>query len=341
MNYMLSLSILDPLYQVFGLLMRFMYGWLQNYGLVIIVVNLAIKAILMPVNMRMSKNMARQLFLQDDINEIKRVYSNDPQRAQAAQMDLMKQHNISMTGGCLPQLLQFLVLIAIWRPIQRPLFYIAGVAQDSLQQITQLLVDQGSLGANALKTVGSSDVGILAALRSNGQALAQAVENGWIQLSQVLDLNFLGMDLGVTPSFLPAKLFGPEKSTYLPLFILVVVMMITMFLQLKISRQAMPQQTRTKEEKARDASNPAKHDQVQEQSATMMKSMNIFMPAMMIWMAFTLPAAMALFWLTSNIMGIIQSLLSYNFYTKPALALLEARKAEKQVPRRRRNTSEQ
>lgn len=341
MNYMLSLSILDPLYQVFGLLMRFMYGWLQNYGLVIIVVNLAIKAILMPVNMRMSKNMARQLFLQDDINEIKRVYADDPQRAQAAQMDLMKQHNISMTGGCLPQLLQFLVLIAIWRPIQRPLYYIAGVAQENLQQIAQLLVDKGSLAENALKTVANSDVGVLAALRSNGEALAQSVENGWIQLSQVLDLKFLGMDLGVTPSFLPAKLFGPEKSTYLPLFILVVVMMVTMILQLQISRKAMPQPGRTKEEKARDASNPAKHDQVQEQSQAMMKSMNFVMPAMMIWMAFTLPAAMALFWLTSNIMGIIQSLLSYQYYAKPARELVEARKADKQVRRRRRNTSEQ
>ena len=212
---------------------------------------------------------------------------------------------------------------------------------DNLQNIAQLLVDKGSLAANALKTVANSDVGILAALRSNGEALAQSVENGWIQLSQVLDLKFMGMDLGVTPSFIPAKLFGPEKATYLPLFFLVVVMMVTMILQMQISRKAMPQQTRTKEEKARDANNPAKQDQVQEQSATMMKSMNIVMPIMMIWMSFTLPAAMALFWLTSNVMGIIQSLLSYNFYAKPARELVEARKAEKQVRRRRRNTSEQ
>lgn len=340
MNYMLSLSILDPLYQVFGALMRFMYAWLQNYGLVIIAVNLAIKTLLLPVNMRMSKNMARQLFLQDDINEIKRVYANDPQKAQTAQMDLMKQHNVSMTGGCLPQILQLAVLIAIWRPIQQPLYYIAGVTSENLQNIAQLLVDKGHVAETALKTLGNSDVGILAALRSHGEVLAQAVDKGWIQLRQVLDLNFLGMDLGVTPSFLPAKLFGPESSTYLPLFLLVLVMVATMLLQLWLSRKSMPQQMRTKEEKQRDASNPAKQDQVQEQSACMMKSMNIMMPAMMIWMAFTLPAAMALFWLTSNIMGIIQSLLSYKFYTQPARELIEARKADKQVRRRRKNKSE-
>lgn len=67
----------------------------------------------------------------------------------------------------------------------------------------------------------------------------------------------------------------------------------------------------------------------------MMKSMNIVMPVMMIFMAFTLPAAMALFWLVSNVMAIVQTYLTYVLYTKPMREILDKQDAEKLVSRRR------
>lgn len=339
MNFLVSLSIMDPLYQGFGSILAYLYNWLQNYGLVIFLFILTIRLIMLPINMKTQRNMAKQMFLRDDINEIKRYYADDPQMAQQAQMELMKANGLSMTGGgCLPQIFQFIILIAFWRPIRSPLFYIAGVSSENLTNIANHLIGKGLLPENALSLLANQDVNILSALRENTTALAEVVEKGWINLNQVLDLRFLGMDLGKTPTFNPNLLFGAEtRATYLPLLILVIVMTVTMVLSMRISRINQPQSLKTKEEQERDKKNPAKSAQLDEQqTACMNKSMTIFMPLMMLWMAFSIPAAMALAWLASNLVAIIQSVLAYTYYTRPARKILEERKEEKQIPRRRR-----
>ena len=171
--------------------------------------------------------------------------------------------------------------------------------------------------------------------RSSAQTLGESVQQGWIQLRQVIDLNFLGMDLGRTPSFDPAKLFGAETwRTYIPLLILVIVMIGTQFIAMRMGKINMPRQ-QSKEEKEREKRNPAKSGQTPQQAEGMMKSMNIVMPVMMIFMAFTLPAAMALFWLVSNVMAIVQTYLTYLLYTKPMREILDKQDAEKLVSRRR------
>lgn len=342
MNYLLTLSIFDPLYQGFGWLLKMLYIWLQNYGLVIIVFNLAIKIILMPINLNMQRNMARQRFLQDDIAELERVYGQDPQKLNEAKMTLMKNAGVSMTGGCLPQIFQFVVLIALWQPIRSPLQYIGGVSQEALGNITQLLVDQGVLAEQALKTYTASDVNILSALRKFPTALAECVDKGWITLQQVLDLKFLGMDLGKTPSINPGLLFGEDtRAIYLPLLILVLVMIVTMWISMQMTKLNMPTTSgKSKEELRRDKNNPAKAAQGDSRESCAPKVMNWTMPIMMLWMAFTLPAAMALFWLTSNLIAILQAYLSYIYYTKPAQQMLETRKSEKQIPKRRNVKSE-
>ncbi len=339
MQLHLFLSILSPLHQAFGSIMGWLYGWLQNYGLVLIVFNFAIKVFLIPTNVRMQKNMARQVFLQDDINEIKRVYADDPQMAQQVQMDLMKSAGVSMTGGCLPQIIQFLIIIAMYEPIRRPLHYIAGVSQENLNNITGLLINQGHLPENAMRLAATNDVNILAALRENASALAQSIQNGWIELGQVLDLKFLGMDLGKVPSFNPKIIFGEEtRSTYLPLLLLVIVMIITMLISNKLVKINQVN-AKSKEEIDRDKRNPAKEgQQANDQAAAMSKSMMLFMPLMMLWLSFTLPAAMTLYWIISNIFAIVQTILSNIYYVQPAREILEARQKEKQIPRRRRKS---
>ena len=51
--------------------------------------------------------------------------------------------------------------------------------------------------------------------------------------------------------------------------------------------------------------------------AGMGKSMQIFMPLIMLYTMFTFPAAMGLYWLFQNLMYLLQSLMGYNFYVKP------------------------
>ena len=340
MSLPVFLGLMDPLYNLFGMIMAALYSWLRNYGLVIIVIDVVLRLLIMPLSFKSSKNMAKQQFLQDDLNEIKRVYANDKQKAYEAQTELMRQSGVSMGSGCFSALLPMLFLFAIWRPIQQPLYYIAGISAENLNHMATALVSKGLMTEQAASTIMRADSPLLTVLSNNGAALSEFVDKGWIQLNQLLDFRFLGMDLGKIPSLSPSKIFGAEtRALYLPLFILVIVMITTMMITTWMSKLNMPRQ-QSKEEKEREKANPAKSGQTQQQSQAMLKTMQYVFPVMMLWMAFTLPAAMALFWTVSNLMAILQTWLTYRLYTQPLQAAADEKKAASLVSRRRNKSNE-
>lgn len=331
------LGLMDPLYNFFSMVMGYLYDWLRNYGLVIILTNVIVKLVLMPLMFKSQKAMAKQQFLQDDINEIKRIYAKDPQKQQEAQMELMKANGVSLGQSCLPMFLNMIILFGFFPPIQRPFHYVGRVAAENVTRIGEFLLGKGLITEQAFQSAGRTDIPILAALKENGEALAHSVQEGWVQLKQVLDLNFLGMDLGKTPSLNPALLFGEQWRTYIPLLVMVILMVVTMIASMQLNKLNTPRGM-SKEERERENRNPAKRGQTPEQAQGMMKSMNIVMPVMMTFISFTLPAAMTLFYLSSNIMAMLQTVLSYYLYTKPVNNLLDEKAAAK-VAGRRRNKS--
>lgn len=79
------------------------------------------------------RNMLRQTALRDDINEIKRRYPDDMQKQNELQMELMREHGISQTAGCLPMLIQMLVFFSMWPPVRAlPLQYVGRVPLENV-----------------------------------------------------------------------------------------------------------------------------------------------------------------------------------------------------------------
>lgn len=62
--------------------------------------------------------MAAMRELQPQMKEIQDKYKNDPQKQQKATMDLYRKNKVNPLGGCLPMLLQFPILITLWRFFQ-------------------------------------------------------------------------------------------------------------------------------------------------------------------------------------------------------------------------------
>jgi len=133
----------------------------------------------------------------------------------------------------------------------------------------------------------------------------------------VINTNFLGIDLGMTPSYKPWEWFGANWQVQLPLVLLIIITMLTYWLQMRIMRMSTARPEKTKEEKAREKANPAKRGQNPDPGAGMMKSMNLFMPVIMLFTMFSMPSAMCLYWLFQNIMYLIQSVLGYKYYVMP------------------------
>ena len=93
----------------------FLGNWLPNYGIVIIVFSILMKIALYPLTQSSFKNMARMRELQPKMEAIKEKYPDDPQKQQQSMMALYKETGINPLGGCLPMLLQWPVLIALYQ----------------------------------------------------------------------------------------------------------------------------------------------------------------------------------------------------------------------------------
>ncbi len=90
-------------------------GQFMPYGWVIIVLAFLIKLVLYPLTKTSFKSMAKMRELQPRMEVIKEKYADDPQKQQQAMMKMYKETGVNPLGGCLPMLLQYPVIIALWQ----------------------------------------------------------------------------------------------------------------------------------------------------------------------------------------------------------------------------------
>ncbi len=339
-----SLALLDPLYSLFGIIIRFIYSIFNNYGVSIILFTILIRGILIPFNVKQHKSSLQQRALQPQLNELQRAYGDNKQAFSEAQMALYKKHNISMFGGCLPSLLTLIMIWPVYRIISGPLFYIMQVAEENLVQIGTYLVGQGLLGEAAVNNITQFNIPVMQQLHANPSIFAEVINNGWMRASELLDLNFLGLNLGLNPTFSPNLLFGPDMATHLPLLILPILATGTTIIQTWFSQKTMGMnKSKTDAEKEAERRNPALQGQAAvtpSAAESSMKSMKYMMPIMTLVFTFTMPAAMSLYWIVGNIMSIGQSWLMNTIYNKPLAVRQAAADAEYEAEIRARADSE-
>lgn len=90
-------------------------GQFLPYGWVIIVLAFLIKLVLYPLTKTSFKSMAKMRELQPRMEEIKEKHADNPQKQQEAMMKMYKETGVNPLGGCLPMLLQYPVIIALWQ----------------------------------------------------------------------------------------------------------------------------------------------------------------------------------------------------------------------------------
>ncbi len=96
----------------------FLGSVLPNYGLVIILFAILVKLLLYPLTKVSYKNTARMRELQPKMEVIKEKYGDDPQKQQEAMMKMYREMGVNPLAGCLPMLLQYPIIIALWRYFQ-------------------------------------------------------------------------------------------------------------------------------------------------------------------------------------------------------------------------------
>lgn len=275
----------DFIAKPFGVLMEFIYNTLafENYGIAILIFTIIIKILLMPLQIKQQRSMLKTQEIQPELQELQRTYANDRNKLAEEQQKLYAKHNISMTAGCLPMLIQFPLIMALYQIIRQPLTYISGLSSDAVSKIAETLEMSASNGY-------IDELALNNALIKDSSLLDKVGE--WIGKSDLINMNFLGIfDLGENPSFKPNEIID-NPSLYVPLLFIPILSFVSAILLQKLS-MARNNQNKKKEEQKKEGMNMANG---------MMK----VMPLLSLVIAFTVPAGLGLYWTISNVLSIGQ-----------------------------------
>ena len=102
------------LQQFFAFLLNTTDKYVGNFGISIIVVTILIKIALLPLTLKQDKSMKEMKKLQPELEKIKQKYANDKQMLNTKTIELYREHKVNPMGGCLPLLIQFPILIALF-----------------------------------------------------------------------------------------------------------------------------------------------------------------------------------------------------------------------------------
>ena len=109
-----------------GMLLNFLYEFIQNYGITLLVFTLIVKVCLFPLYAKQVKSSARMSEMQPKLKELQRKYAHDRQTMNEKTMELYKTEKFNPAAGCLPVLLQMPIIFGLFALLRNPMMYMTG-----------------------------------------------------------------------------------------------------------------------------------------------------------------------------------------------------------------------
>ncbi len=258
------------MFDLIASLLSFFYDLNGSYAIAIALLTLVVLVISTPLTLQGTKSMLKMQILQPELKAIQNKYDKDEREEMNKElMAFYQENNINPVGGCLPLLFQIPVFLVLYRVI-------LGLTRRSTTVGTQTGDVVGSLAAeNALDAVSvtDTDLNFNPAYLSEDSAM-------FADLASSNEMRSVGFDLARSAS----QVLGDGITDALPYLILVLVVGATGFLQHRMIRA---RQTGA-------IANPTQE--------MIMKLMPWFLPIF----SFTLPAAIVIYFLISNLYRIAQ-----------------------------------
>jgi YidC/Oxa1 family membrane protein insertase len=97
--------------------LKFLYSYVQNYGIAIIILTILIKIIFWPLGNKSYKSMKEMQKLQPKMLELREKYKGDKARLSQETMALYKAYKVNPLGGCLPMVIQIPVFFGLYKTL--------------------------------------------------------------------------------------------------------------------------------------------------------------------------------------------------------------------------------
>ena len=273
----------------FGWLMIRLYEVTGSYGWAIILFALVVNLILTPFMAKSKKSMMRSTRLQPKLQELQRRHEGNQQKLNQEMQKLYREEGVNPMSGCLWSLIPFPILIALYSVIRQPITRMMGAAEEFVTRLQDFCVAQGWFEA---ATNARANAYVEIQLTKVAHEHWEQIQSGLANIDshfRNIDFSFLGLNLGDQPDW---KFFmnvdkGDTHAWLVAfgLFLIPFISALLSWLSMKISSMTNPP--------------TAQNDQ----SAATMKSMNLMMPLMSIWICFIMPAAMGVYWIANSVFG--------------------------------------
>lgn len=311
--------IIHQIAWVLGKLMNGIYNIMdsvfgvQNIGVCIIIFTIIIYTLMIPLTVKQQKWSKMSAVMNPEIQKIQKKYANKKDQAsmlkQQEELQIVyEKYGVSPTGGCLPMLIQMPILFALYPVIQNIPKYVDGVKAAYMPVVDQIMQVDGF--QKIMETIGSAKPVLMSATAydySKADTLVQVLykfqDSTWNTLvdkmpsiETVVDAttktmghlnNFLGINIGETPMTMLTNSLHPFSIVGIILAVIIPIMAgLAQFISVKLQPQP-----------SMDENN---------QMAASMKTMTYTMPLFSVFLGFTLPAGLGLYWAVSAVVRCVQ-----------------------------------
>lgn len=360
-------SILGPIAKLLGILMDWIYSGISNITggrvesvvLSIVIITIIIYMCLLPLTIKQQKFSKLSQKMQPEMQAIQAKYKNKKDQASMMAMQeetqlLYQKYGISPMGSCVQMLIQMPILFALYRVFYNIPAYLSGVKGsftglvDSIQQTSgyqntlvslmekyNVVTSSGLNASNAASkladasgdTLSNYIIDILYKLPSKGwdalmdgkffDGIQSAVEKTHDAL---LHFNyFLGLNISDTPWYIIKSNFTDKPDKWLLFVILALLIPVLSYLTQMINIKLMPQATNGND-----------------QMANQMKMMNLMMPLMSLFICFTVPVGLGIYWICSALVRGIQQFFVNRHIENLDLEAVMAKNEEKAKKKRKK-----
>ena len=334
----LAFNLSDIIRIPFGYVLDFLYQFTSNYGVALILFAVIVRLVLMPVNAKSKKSMMKMSRLQPKIQAIQKKYENDKQKQQEEIQKLQQEEGASMgCGGCVWSLIPLFIMLPLYHVVRQPIQYMLHESVEAADAIVNLIktAKPEYFGSNNFydQMVAISHIG----------EFAEAIKAAGIQVAdrtlESLNFNFLGIDLSQIPTY---NIFGASWKwdwNHIGAFLIPIFTGGSQVLQMWLSQKS-NNSVITNKDGVQD-----KEVAQNSQSAQQTKMMMWMMPLMSLWIGFTVPAALSLYWFIGGLVSMIENHFMTNHYRKvydeeDALRLQAAMEREREEAERERIRAE-
>lgn len=309
-----------------GWIMSLFYDWMGSYFLTILVFTVVIRLAMFPLSLNQQKQQAQRAKLAPRLERLQKKYGHDQQKMMEKQQELYQKEGIKMTAGCLPSIIQMLVLMSVIAVIYKPLTYLQDIPKtaidSSITALTEIQKDDGKpLVTEAetkseyykeltlLKHVENYPAEVKKALSTAQVENVDATYNAMVETQKefkvfgisLLDTPWTGSFTGISWLWLVAILSG-------------VTSMGVSLISMHYTKSTMPQQA----------------------GGCSPNTMMLFMPLMSLFISFGVPAGVGLYWILSNLLAMIQTVVLNNIYNPTKIR----EQAQKEYEERRQRKKE-